>query len=92
MSGKDHKTVITEYASSLSEDALQFLTVRLMERLCGDLGDVLEELSKDKKIDEILSQANSSENLYNTLDNIRDILVKECKKKGVYSKIVSPSY
>lgn len=83
MAIKDSKTVIVEYVSSLSDDQLQFVTTRLVEKLGGDLAEALEEMSKDKKIDDVLSDASSAENLYNILDNIRDVAVKELKKRDV---------
>lgn len=83
MSGKDVKSFLVEYVSSLSDDKLHFLTTRLVEKLSGDLADALDEMSKDKKIDDILSNAGSSENLYNLLDSIRDIMVKESKKRDL---------
>jgi hypothetical protein len=83
MANKDAKSVIVEYVSSLSNDQLQFLTSRLVEKLGGDLAEALDEMAKDKKIDDILSDAGSSENLYNVLDSIRDVCLKEFKKRDI---------
>lgn len=83
---KDQKTIVLEYVSSLSEDKLEFLTSRLTEKLLGDIPSALEELSKDKKIDLLLSNCPSAEGVFSTLDEIRDLLQKECKKKGLTLK------
>jgi CRISPR/Cas system-associated endonuclease/helicase Cas3 len=85
---KDQKTVVAEYVSSVSEDTLQFLNTRLTEKLFGDLAEALEEMSKDKRMDNILSDASSSESVFNLLDEIKDVVYKECKKKGLLLKSV----
>jgi hypothetical protein len=84
---KDSKAVIAEYVSSLSEENLQNLTLRLTEKLCGDLGDALEEISKDKKMDSVFSDAESANDVFDLLDQVRDALHKECKKKGLLLKM-----
>lgn len=83
MLNKDSKSVILEYVSSLSNDQLQFFTSRLVEKFSGDLAEVLDEIAKDKKMDDILSEAGSSEHLYNTLDHMRDVCLKEFKKRDI---------
>lgn len=80
---KDVKTVVTEYGNSLSDEELRWLTGRLTERLSGDLSDALNVLSKNKRVDAILSNVDGAEGLYDMCDQIRDILHGLCKKKGL---------
>jgi len=84
---KDQKTIVSEYISSLSEEKLDFLNTRLTEKFLGDVPAALEELSKDKKVDSLLSNCSSAEEIFSILDNIKDLLQKECKKKGLFSKV-----
>ena len=81
-----HKAVVLEYVSSLSDDVLQFFNSRLSEKLFGDLAVSLEEFSKDKRMDNLLSNAGSSEAVFVLLDEIREIIHKEYKKKGSHLK------
>lgn len=86
---KDQKNVVTEYLSSISDDMLEFLNSRLTEKFAGDLAEVLNELSKEKRMDNLLSNATSSEAIFNLLDEIKDVVHKECKKRGVTLKPVA---
>jgi hypothetical protein len=80
---KDIKTVVTEYGNSLSDEELRWLAGRLTDRLSGDLSDAINVLSKNRRIDQILSTANGAEGLFDALDQIRDGLRAICKKKGL---------
>ena len=80
---KDLKTVVTEYANSLSDEELKWLTTRFTERLSGDLADALNVISKNKKIDAILGSVEGAESLFEMCDQIRDTLQQLCRKKGL---------
>lgn len=83
---KDQKNVVTEYLSSISDEMLELLNSRLTERFAGDLAEVLNELSKEKRMDNLLSNAGSSEAIFNLLEEIKEFVYKECKKRGVTLK------
>lgn len=83
---KEQRNAVVEYATGLSEDELRWLGVRLTERLSGDLPEALEALSKSEKVDAVLASANSANDFYDLIDKIRDVLVKEAKKKGLVLK------
>jgi hypothetical protein len=83
---KDQNVIISEYVASLSEDSLKFYAMRLSECYSGDLAESLEQMSKDKKIDNVLSSACSFEIFFSLIDQIKDSLIKECKKKNVHLK------
>jgi hypothetical protein len=80
---KEQRSVVVEYVSSLSEEELRFLSVRLTERLSGDLAEALNMMSKSPRMDTILSSAGSADEVFTICDQIREVLAKECKKKGV---------
>tara|TARA_Y100000034_G_scaffold127552_1_gene180489 strand:- start:723 stop:983 length:261 start_codon:yes stop_codon:yes gene_type:complete len=80
---KDVKTVVTEYGNSLSDEELRWLVGRLTDRLSGDLSDAINVLSKNRRIDSILSSVDGAEGLFDMLDQIRDTLHQICKKKGL---------
>jgi hypothetical protein len=84
---KEQKSVVVEYVSALSEEALKFHTLRLSEKISGDLGESLDELSKDLKVDEVLRSAESAEAFFTLIDNFRDVFLKECKKRGIHLKM-----
>lgn len=84
---KEQKSVVLEYISSLSEDALKFHAMRLSEKYSGDLAESLNEMSKDKRLDELLASTVSAEELFILLDQIKDLILKECKKKSLHLKM-----
>lgn len=84
---KDQKSVVVEYVSNLSEETLNFHAMRLSERYCGDLAESLDEMSKDHKMDELLSSAESADAFFVLVDQIRDVFLKECKKRGISLKM-----
>lgn len=84
---KEQKSVVLEYISSLSEDALKFHAMRLSEKYSGDLAESLNEMSKDKRLDELLASTVSAEELFTLLDQIKDLILKECKKKSLHLKM-----
>lgn len=86
---KDQRTIVTEYAASLSEETLRLLTLRLAEKLFGDIAEALEEMSYDRRMDVVLASAESADELFTLLDQIREIIQKECKRKGMLLKLAS---
>lgn len=83
---KDQRNTLVEYVSFLSEEDLRWLGLRLTERLAGDLCETLNFMSKNTRVDTVLQSANSCWELYELTDKIREIVAKECKKKGVALK------
>ena len=84
---KEQKSVVLEYISSLSEDVLKFHAMRLSEKFSGDLAESLNEMSKDKRLDELLASTVSAEDLFTLLDQIKDLILKDCKKKSLHLKM-----
>jgi hypothetical protein len=80
---KEQRSTVVEYAASLSEEDLRFLSLRLTERYSGDLPEALDRMSKHAKMDALLQTAESGMALFDLLDKTRDILAKETKKKGM---------
>lgn len=78
-----NKNIVIEFAASLSEDKLQELTQKLSERFSGDLAEALDFMSKHKGMDNIFNSAETAEALYDKCDEVRDILHRECRKKGL---------
>jgi hypothetical protein len=63
---------------------LQFHATRLTEKLAGDLAESLDRMSQDRRIDGILASAECYDDFYYYLDQIKDLIIKECKKKNIY--------
>lgn len=80
---KDLRSTVREFAETLSEGELETLTLRLTQRLQGDLSDALNLMSKFKPLDVHLGSAKSAVELFDTADKITQYLQQECKKKGL---------
>lgn len=78
-----NKSVIVEFAQSLSDEDLLWLASRLTEKLQGDVGEALNFMSRFKSIDGFLSSSRSSTELYEFCDQIRDVLQTHCKKRNL---------
>jgi hypothetical protein len=83
---KDQRINVVEYASTLSDEDLRWLGLRLVERMAGDVAEVLDFMSKNAKMDGVLQSANSAWDLYDLCDKIREVVAKECKRRGVALK------
>lgn len=82
---REVKSTVKEFANTISDNDLLFVTTRLADRCAGDLAEALDFLSKQKNVDIILSSAHSSEEFYRTLDMVADVLRQECEKKGLFN-------
>lgn len=74
---------LKEFCQKLSEENLKFLASRLTQRLGGDLADVLAYLSGVREIDRLLATAESCNDLYDMLDSLQGIVIKECEKRSL---------
>jgi len=81
-----NKNTVVEFAATISEEELKWLTQRLTERLSGDLSEALNFMSKHKGMDNIFSSAKSAFELFDKCDEVRDLLHRECRKKGLILK------
>lgn len=78
---KDQNTILSEFVSSLSEDDLRFVASRLSDRYSDDVSDVLDFLSKHKRIDGIFRSTNSAYELYDLCDEMAEISRRECNRR-----------
>lgn len=81
MKQKDFKTILVEFVSSLLDDELKVLCSRLVDRYGGDLAEALDLMAKRPQIDAILAAARTADELYQLCDVIRDIALRESKKR-----------
>jgi len=81
-----NKNIVIEFAASLSEEELKGLTQKLSERFSGDLAEALDFMSNHKGMDSIFNSAETAEALYDKCDEVRDLLQRECRKKGLILK------
>lgn len=81
-----NKNIVIEFAASISEEELKWLTQRLSERFSGDLPEALDFMSKHKGMDNIFNSAETADELFETCDEVRDLLQRECRKKGLVLK------
>lgn len=78
-----NRAVVLEYANSLSDEELSKMTMKLSERMCGDLPDVLEVLEGIKPIDTILNSARSGTEFYDMCDQITELFQNVARKRGL---------
>jgi len=81
-----NRNTLVEFAGSISEDDLRFLSSRLTERLQGDVAEALEFMSHFKAVDSMFSAAKSTAEVYDICDSVTEVLQKECKKRGIQSQ------
>jgi hypothetical protein len=81
-----NRNIVIEFAATISEEELKWLTQRLTDRFSGDLSEALNFMSNHRGMDNILGSSVSAEELYNKCDEIKDVLYKECRKKGLILK------
>lgn len=80
---KDLKSTVREFAQSISDGELEMLTLKLTQRLQGDLPFVLDALSRNRSVDSILGSAKSASEFFEMVDQITQTFQQECKKKGL---------
>lgn len=81
---RELKTTVREFANSISENDLMFVTTRLADRFSGDMAEGLNFLSKNRSIDGMLSSARSADDFYDLLDVVIETLRQECDKKNLF--------
>lgn len=82
---KELKAAVKEFAGSISENDLLFVTTRLSDRFGGDLADALNFLSRYKNVDVFLASARSSDEFYRMLDIVSEVLRQECERKNLFN-------
>lgn len=83
---KEQRYIVAECVRQISDDDIRWLGLRLTEKLGGDLAEAVDFLSKSDKLDAYLKSATNSNELFEAIDRIKDIVVGECKKRGVALK------
>jgi uncharacterized protein YqgV (UPF0045/DUF77 family) len=83
MKAKSVDQQIKECVKKVSDDDLKFISQRLSQRLCGDLGEALSLIQeKYPEINRVLSNASNSLELYNTIDVINNQMYEISNKRG----------
>jgi hypothetical protein len=84
---KEHRSALVEFVNQISDDELKYIGMRLVERMCGDLAQVLEHLETRQLTHEVLSSANSSEEVFATLNILQEIIQKEANRRKIVLSI-----
>jgi hypothetical protein len=77
---------LKECVGKLSDDDLDFIVSRLDQNLQGDLSEWLTVLSKNYEIDRMLCSAKSTDEFYDTVDQIEDLVRKEYNRRKKSTK------
>jgi hypothetical protein len=75
-------TILKEYFNKLSLDNLKYVSVRLNDRVGGDLGEAIEVVSNYHDIDRWLSSAKSCEDFYDMIDKLEEYSNREVNKRS----------
>lgn len=78
---KNDNSVLKEYAKKLYIDDLNFLMVRLSQRLGSDLSEAAELMQRDKEIDKWLCSASNHAEWYEKIDRIGEFLRIEIDRR-----------
>jgi hypothetical protein len=78
---RSDNSLLKEYVKKLSIDDLNYLMVRLSQRLGSDLSEAAEMMQKDKELDRWLCTAVSSSEWYNKIDKINDFVKVEIDRR-----------
>lgn len=70
-------TMLKDYVQKLSLENLKFLNERLNGRLCGDLAETLDFLSKNTEMDRWLGSAKNGPDIFNMLDTAQEYIDRE---------------
>lgn len=78
---KNDNSLLKEYAKKLSIDDLNFLMVRLSQRLGSDLSEAAEFMQRDKELDKWLCLASTHAEWYEKIDKIGEFLRIEIDRR-----------
>lgn len=80
---KEQRTALVEFVSTLPDDALKWMGIRLIERRSGDIPLVLQDFEQRPDVDAVLASAGSGEEIFAILGVIQDLIAKEAKRRGM---------
>lgn len=78
---KEQRSIVLEYASSLSDEEVRALAAIISENPTGDLSEALNFMSTNPNMDAVLASAESANQLWDLVEKTRDIILKESKRK-----------
>lgn len=74
--------ILKDYVAKLTPDNLKFLSVRLNDRISGDLGEALDVLSANHDVDKWLKTAKSSNDFFDMLDKVKEYVDRDINKRS----------
>lgn len=80
---KEQRSSLIEFVNSISDDELKYIGVRLVERLTGDLADVLHHLERRPGPHAVISEANDAQEVFAILNLVQEVVSREAKRRGI---------
>lgn len=80
---RKERTPVAEFVGALYDEDLKFVGLRFIEKYSGDMPDALNFISQFPEMDQYLAKTNSAIELFDLCDHIRDVTLKEAKKRGM---------
>lgn len=78
---KSDNSLLKEYVKKLSIDDLNFLMIRLSQRLGSDLSEAAEFMQRDRELDKWLCLASSHGEWYERIDKINEFVKVEIDRR-----------
>lgn len=84
---RETKSVVKEYADTLSDAELHHLYSRMRENLSGDFPEAINIMSKSRTMDSLFVSAKSVDDFFELCDDIEDILRQICRSRGLLGSL-----
>lgn len=83
MKKTQYNDLLKEYVRRLNDDDLRFLSLRLGQRLGGDVGDAVEFLQRHPDIDRWFDNATTAADFYDMVDLVDNSVQMEARKRQI---------
>ena len=77
---------MTDFVSDLYEEDLRWLKDMLTERIDDDVPKAINFMSQCPSMDEVMASAETAWSFYETIDRIRDAVLKEDKRRATSAR------
>jgi predicted transcriptional regulator len=78
---KNDNSLLKEYVKKLSVEDLNFLIVRLTQRLASDMSEAAELMQRDKDLDRWLCLSSNSQEWYDKIDKLQEFIKLELDRR-----------
>lgn len=80
---KEHRSALIEFTSNVSDEELKYIGVRLVERLTGDVAEVLQYMERQPLAHSVILEAKDGQEVFAMLGVVQEAALKEAKRRGM---------